>query len=261
MSHHLKLLILLAVALAAIVATVLIAPIAQDPNYHNFADQRRFLGIPHFCNVVSNLPLLLVGLFGMRLLLTRPAAGDAAPLRAGYLIMFLGIMLTGWGSGYYHLSPSNQTLVWDRLPLVVAFMAFFSIIIGENIAVTIGRRMLWPLIFAGVAAVVYWNATEMRGAGDLAPYALAQFLPILLIPLVLILFRSHPYKNTYVWAVFAAYAMAKVAEQMDELLFRWLGIISGHSLKHLFAALCGYLLFLQARSRLQFSLTLAKTKI
>ena len=255
MSHNLKLIILLAVALTAMLAAFLISPIAQDPNYHNFVDQRRILGIPHFWNVVSNLPLVVVGLLGIRFLISGPVPGGMPQLRTGYFIVFLGAMLTGWGSGYYHLNPSNQTLVWDRLPMTIAFMAFFSVIIGENMAVTIGRRLLWPLVFTGIAAVVYWNVTEMRGSGDLAPYAVAQFLPMLLIPLMLILFRSRLSKNGYVWAVLAAYAVAKVAEQLDGVIFQWLGIISGHTLKHLFAALCGYFLLLALQRRRRVSTT------
>src|SRR3990172_102797 len=42
---------------------------AQDevlPNYHNFADQRALWGVSNFWNVVSNLPFLLVALWGLR---------------------------------------------------------------------------------------------------------------------------------------------------------------------------------------------------
>ena len=255
MSHNLKLSALLIVALTAVLAAFFISPIAQDPSYHNFADQRRILGIPHFWNVVSNLPLVVVGLLGLRSLITGSVANGAQQLRTGYLIIFLGIILTGLGSSYYHLNPSNQTLVWDRLPMTVAFMAFFSVIIGENINITVGRRILGPLVFAGIAAVVYWNITDMRGSGDLAPYALAQFLPMLLIPLILILFRSHLSRNAYAWAVLGAYALAKVAEQLDEVVFLWLGIVSGHTLKHILAALSGYFLLLALHRRRRASIT------
>lgn len=249
MSHYLKLAILIAVALAAMLVAFLIAPIAQDPAYHRFADQRQILGIAHFWNVISNIPLVVVGLVGIGLLISGPVTGGVPRLRTGYLVVFVGTILTGLGSGYYHLSPSNQTLVWDRLPMTIAFMAFFAAILGENIAVIIGRRALWPLIFAGIAAVVYWDITETRGHGDLAPYVLAQFLPMLLIPLVLILFPSRLSNNIYLWAVIATYALAKVAEQLDAAIFQWLGIISGHTLKHLLAALCGYFLLLALQRR------------
>ena len=261
MSRNLKLIILLAIALTAVLAAFLISPIAQDPNYHHFADQRHILGIPHFWNVVSNLPLVVVGLLGVRSLITGSVAGGMPQLRTAYLIIFIGIMLTGLGSSYYHLNPSNQTLVWDRLPMTFAFMAFFSVILGENINITVGRRLLWPLVFSGIATVMYWNVTEMRGSGNLAPYALAQFLPMLLIPLVLVLFRSRLSKNVYIWAVLAAYAMAKVAEQLDEAAFLWLGIISGHTIKHILAALSGYFLFLALHRRRRTSTTTTVPKV
>ena len=243
MSRNLKLGILLSVTLIAVVAAFLISPIAQDPGYHNFADQRRILGIPHFWNVVSNLPLVVVGLFGMRSLAMSSMSG-VPQLRTGYFIIFLGITLTGLGSSYYHWNPSNTTLVWDRLAIIASFMAFFSVILGESISMSVGRWILWPLVFTGIAAVEYWNITEMHGNGDLAPYAVAQFLPMLLIPLILILFRSHLSRNAYIWAVLVTYAVAKIAEQLDEVIFLWLGMVSGHTLKHILAALCGYFLLL-----------------
>ena len=52
--------------IAAVVAAiaVLFPPIPQPYWYHMFADQRRFLGIPHFNNVISNVPFAAVGLWG-----------------------------------------------------------------------------------------------------------------------------------------------------------------------------------------------------
>src|SRR5215471_3647939 len=52
---------------AAVVATIamLLPPIPQPQWYHVFADQRTFLGIPNFNNVVSNFPFAAVGLWGL----------------------------------------------------------------------------------------------------------------------------------------------------------------------------------------------------
>jgi hypothetical protein len=36
-------------------------PIVQDQNYHDFADQRTLFGIPHFWNVISNIPFIGIG--------------------------------------------------------------------------------------------------------------------------------------------------------------------------------------------------------
>ena len=251
MDRHrdLKRIIILGVALLAIVIAFLVPPIPQDPSYHNFADQRRILGIPHYWNVVSNLPFLAIGLLGLQLVVRGPVTGGLSELRSGYLLFFLGVLLIGCGSIYYHLSPSNRTLIWDRLPMTISFMAFFSVIVGENISDTLGRRILWPLLLVGIISVVYWNITEARGNGDLRPYALVQFLPMLLIPVILILFRPSLSETGYIWAVLGAYAVSKVAELHDEAAFRFLGVLSGHSLKHLFAALGTYFFLLALKRR------------
>ena len=100
-----------------------------------------------------------------------------------YLFLFLGSILVGLGSGYYHISPNNETLVWDRIPMTVAFMALYSIIISEFVSVKAGRLLLFPLIIIGVCSVIYWQFTEVSGAGDLRFYAVVQFFPILTIPI------------------------------------------------------------------------------
>ncbi len=128
-------------------------PIAQPLAYHRFADARTLLGLPNFWNVLSNLPFLLVGLAGLRWLLGHPGASERV-LRPAWLLLFAGVALVGLGSAWYHLAPSNGALVWDRLPMTLAFMALFSVVIGEHISLRLGRQALWPLLVAGVASVL-----------------------------------------------------------------------------------------------------------
>ena len=40
-----------------------------------------------------------------------------------YCLFFLGTVLVGFGSGHYHLAPDNDRLLWDRLAMMLAFMA------------------------------------------------------------------------------------------------------------------------------------------
>ena len=60
------LIMLLGLMVVSLATLPLLPPIAQDPTYHQFADQRTLLGIPNFWNVVSNLPFVLVGAMGLR---------------------------------------------------------------------------------------------------------------------------------------------------------------------------------------------------
>ena len=95
-------------------------PIAQLDHYHDFADQQTLLGIPHFGDVVSNIGFALVAIIGWINL--APARNEAA-LRdswPGYRLFLIGLLLTAFGSTYYHLAPDNSRLVWDRLPIALA---------------------------------------------------------------------------------------------------------------------------------------------
>ena len=225
--------ILLAISTIAIVGLVFVGPIPQDPAYHRFADERAIFGIRNFWNVASNLPFLLVGLYGFRRLpnLARQET------KAGYAALCAGILCVGIGSAYYHLSPSTPTLLWDRLPMTVAFMALLSIVLDERQAFGGSARMLWPLLVAGIGAALYWSWSESLGHGDLRPYVVVQFLPILLIPLVLLMFRRRYLNNTALIFALLAYLAAKAFEQFDRQVFEAVGALSGHTIKHLLSGL------------------------
>jgi hypothetical protein len=242
----------LALVGAALAAGLLVAitrpPFAQDPVYHAFADDRALAGVPNFWNVVTNLPFLLVGAFGLARLgrLRRPA------LRTEVLVLASGVALVAFGSAYYHLAPSNATLVWDRLPMTIGFMALFSLIVRDRLSENLGRRAFGPLLALGVASVVYWYVTELHGAGDLRFYYVVQFLPILLIPLILLTGPgAGGLRTSWIWATLAIYLLAKQAESHDQALYEATALLSGHSLKHLIAAgavLCALLAALRPAS-------------
>ena len=238
--HRLRLLACLTVAFWA--AVFLQAPIPQDPAYHGFADQRTLLGIPHCLNVISKLPFLLVGLwrFGA---VHRLAAdpGQQAFLRPAdslaYQVLFLSVALVGIGSAWYHLNPSNGTLLWDRLPMSIAFMAFLSAVFAERLDRRAGIVALLPLIAFGIFSVLYWHFTEQAGAGDLRYYVVAQGYPMLFVPLMVRLLPT-PYtrgSDLYLAALF--YLLAKAAELLDREVYEAVGFVSGHTLKHLLGAL------------------------
>ena len=223
-------LLLLAIAAAAVLAAFWRGPIPQDPGYHMFADSRGFAGVPNFGDVLSNLPFLIVGLYGLSRVrrLAHPEVAGA------YAALCAGVMLVSAGSAYYHWSPSTPTLFWDRLPMTVAFMALFSMMLEERVIKQ--RGTLMPLIAAGIASAVYWHWTEQRGAGDLRPYLLVQFLPLMLMPVILALYPGRYLRNGPLYAAFALYVGAKVFELGDRRVLEAVALMSGHSIKHLLAA-------------------------
>ncbi len=223
-------------AVAAIVWLVNTAPIAQNPSYHNFSDVLPIANVPNALNVWSNIPFMIVGVIGL-LMLQQGQLHLAAPQKTAAFILCIGTVLVGFGSAYYHLSPNNITLVWDRLPMTLAFMALYSLIIGEYLNPQWGRRLLWPLLFIGFASVLYWAHTEAQGLGDLRFYALVQFFPLLSLPILLLAFKSPYASNKGYWWLIASYLLAKLFEHYDASIHAFLGVVSGHSLKHLMPAL------------------------
>jgi hypothetical protein len=210
--------------------------IPQDPAYHDFADQRIYFHIPNFWNVVSNLFFLAAAVAGFHTLCSGECPGLLPTLRMAYKVFFLGSGLVAAGSAFYHLSPTNWTLFWDRLAMAIAFMAFLSIILGEHIEPQSGRLALLPLLAIGLLSVLVWIRTEAMGHGDLRFYILVQFLPFILIPLIVLLFPSRLTKVYFVWGLLFSFGIGKLFESMDAPIYRALHL-SGHTLKHLMAAL------------------------
>jgi hypothetical protein len=228
--------LLVAISIAVVIAVAMVDPVPQDPSYFLFADQRNLLGIPHFMDVMSNMPFLVLGIMGWRFVYAHPETITPATTLA-WKVFFFGIALTAFGSGFFHWRPDNQSLIWDRLPMTIGFMSLVSIIIAEYFSPEYGKRSLLPLLTVGAASVAYWAWTESQSAGDLRPYAVVQFLPMLLIPLVIILYKTRSDLSRYLWIMIGFYVAAKISEQLDMQLYGAGGIISGHSLKHLLASL------------------------
>jgi Ceramidase len=244
-----RLLLILGITVLSAVTLFSINPIRQDSGYHLFADTRVIAQLPNFFNVVSNLPFLVIGFQGIRLTSAAEFNLGSTFLKKAYLLFFIGVLLIGLGSSFYHYRPDNSRLLWDRLPITISFMAFFCAMVGECVSTKLAMRLFLPLLALGIASVVYWYLSELQGHGDLRPYILVQFLPIVLTPLILWLYDGKQKNCQYVWAVLGAYFLAKIAESMDAAIYRHLFVISGHSLKHLLAGLGTYFVYAALRQR------------
>lgn len=244
--------LLLASAVLALTAVLFLPEQHQDPAYHQFADRRTLLGVPNALNVFSNLPFAFVGAFGLYQLRRpgRPAVFADVRERWPFSLLFAGVLLTAFGSAYYHWAPDNQTLFWDRLPMTLGFMALFGIVIRERVSAGVGQLLLPVLVVLGVVSVLYWRLGDEGGKGDLRLYALVQFYPLLAMPLILWLYPPKFHGTRQLVIAIAFYALAKALEVLDVAIDRALGgTVSGHSLKHLAAAVATYFLVQMARAR------------
>jgi hypothetical protein len=192
------------------------------------------LGIPNALDVLSNLAFLLAGSWGLVLLRSRrielsPTTWQA--LRA----FFVGLVLTAFGSSWYHLHPGDATLLWDRLGMTVAFAGILTAAISQRISERAATPMLYALLASGLASVLYWSES-----GNLSAYVLIQFGGMLALFGLLVLARREddvlPWGKVLIW-----YGLAKLLESADHGIWELTsGIVAGHALKHVAAAGAGF---------------------
>lgn len=248
MTERARLIWLAAFALGIVAAVfAFVPPIAQPQWYHDFADQRALLGVPNFLDVSSNLMFVAVGAAGLFRLSGQVFIDPRE--RWPYAVFFGGLVLTGCASAWYHLAPTDARLAWDRLGMSVAFAGFVAAALAERVNVRSGLAALAALLLAGPMAVGWWVASETAGAGDLRAWGLLQFTPMLLLPLLLWWMPARASRGGDWLAVLALYALALALEWLDRFIFELTGSVSGHTLKHLVAALAGYVLLRHLQRR------------
>lgn len=231
---------LLLVPLLALAGIHMIPPIAQDPQYHALADSRALFGIRNFANVVSNLPFLIFGIVGFAWCLRNRITTWSA-----WATFFTGVALVSVASGYYHANPNDATLVWDRLPMTIAFMGLFVAIVSEHANENLCRYLLLPAVVIGLASLAWWSYAD-----DLRFYIWVQTAPLLTIPLALLLFPARYTHRIYLLYGLAFYFLAKVVEFYDAPIYSVTDhLISGHSIKHVLASLSALCIYMMLRRR------------
>jgi hypothetical protein len=214
---------LVALGLAALFAPTLPAAAWPIPHY---VDTRTCLGLPNAGDVLSNLAFLVMGVWGLAQLRAR----NDAPV--GARCFFVGLILTCMGSSFYHLDPDlPQRLIADRLGMAVAFAGFLGIAAGERVSVRAGRATVMLVTVAGLLAA--WIARD-----NLTPWVVVQFGGMALA-VGLALVRPLPGAlGVPMGGVLLFYVAAKLFELGDATVFAATGLtVSGHTLKHLTAAL------------------------
>ena len=211
---------------------IFLPAIAQNQNYHNFIDQRTFFRIKNASNTLSNLAFIVVGLWGLINFFKNKYIKISNSFSVLLNLFFISIILTGLGSSYYHLSPNDFTLVFDRLALSLVFAVILAMLATVKISERSGFHTLAELIILAPLSVLIWNYN-----GNLTPYVVLQFGGIILIIFTL-LFSKTKKQSPCFTSLIILYALAKVAEFYDIEIFNLSqNLISGHTLKHLIGAL------------------------
>jgi hypothetical protein len=200
----------------AILIIALAVTITRGPEFHHYADTRTWLGIPNAGDVLSNAMFLVVALWS-----THPAR--------------LGVAAIALGSGVYHAVPSDTTLAFDWLPIVLTLAIVNAVVIGDRAGARAGRHasILGPAF--AIAAVAWWVASGGTHGGNMAPYVAVQAVGIAL-PAVLVATTPGSIRLRFLLVGLIAFAIARLCASYDRALLDAIGV-SGHSLKHVVAAL------------------------
>jgi hypothetical protein len=237
------------IVIVLLIVLFIVAPIPQDLAYHQYADQRTLLGVPHFSNIVSNALFPLIGCAGIWLLF-RKRLRIVIAIGPVYYVFFTALVFLGGSSIYYHLDPSNSSLVWDRVGLALIFSSYFTIIVGEYVSARLAKLMLIPLLLVSLFSVWYWNHTESIGSGDLRLYGIVQFLPITIIPWILLTYKAR-FSHAYLyWMIIGLYILAKIFEISDVFIWQYDYGFGGHAIKHVISSVgVGVFLYLLLKRR------------
>jgi hypothetical protein len=221
--------------LAAFVGLLAVAalgpPLGQPVNLNDYADQRVLWGVPFALDVLTNAGFALVAAAGIRSLARYPAAVDAERSLAG--LFFIGLVLTAFASGWYHLAPDDTRLAIDRYGMSGAFAGLLGLAAAGRVSGRAGAAFGLGMLVLAPASVLVWSAS-----GNVLPWAVVQFGGMGVV-LWLAALRPVAGRLPIRWVlVILVYALAKLLEANDHLIYELTGqTVSGHSLKHLVAAL------------------------
>ncbi|CAB3806427.1 hypothetical protein [Paraburkholderia fynbosensis] len=218
-------------------------PLSQPASYHHFADERSIGVLHNASDVLSNLVILVAGLLNL-LWVIRHASRQPAQF-PGMLVASLGLILTAFGSAYYHEMPTDATLVWDRFPMTIVFAGILAMLWTSATKQRVGWVQMLILVAVSVGTVVYWQAFD-----SLWPYAILQFGGLALV-IGMTLTRKVDALSGW-WLVIIFYAIAKVFETLDWQVWALSDhLVAGHALKHVASGFAGAALLLIANASLR----------
>ncbi|RYF72032.1 MAG: hypothetical protein EOO22_11545 [Comamonadaceae bacterium] len=209
-----------------------------------FADERAWHHLPNAMDVLSNVPFLAIGVWGLRWLHWLDRSQQRAPHGAGdpptntldcAWLFFAGLIASAAGSAFYHLQPDVLRLAADRAGMTVAFAGLIGFAVCERVSQRAGWVAAWTTLASGLLAVAVWHET-----GNVTPWAVVQFGGMALVLTLTLAKPMHDAVGLKLGWVIFFYALAKGFELGDHAIYEATQhLVSGHSLKHLTAALAG----------------------
>lgn len=224
-------------------------PLPISAQAHRYADARAWLGVPNGANVLVNLPLFWLAVWGW--CATRVSAWPRA-LRLPWQGFHLCVMAAALGAAMYHAAPGDMLMVAARTLQACAFVLLALGLLAERVDPRFGSGAACSgaIALTALAGLVVALAGRQQGVADLRPLLLFEAIPVLLIPAA-VLRVPRDQTSTSSWLVaLALYSGAKLFELTDAPIFKATGWISGHTLMHLgCAGVVGWMAYRAAVTR------------
>ena len=235
----------LAALFVFIIMALFYGPISQPQEYHDFADDREILGVPNALDVMSNLAIIYPGVVGLAFIHeSRNRTQVSEDEISIQITLFSGMILTFAGSVWFHLDPTDSTMLWDRLGMSVVIGSCISLLIHDMWDRNLAAKIHLPIIIASIVSVLWWPVFD-----DLRVYFIVKHHPFILFPIFLLCGRRiYDKVSGYYWGL-SMFLLATIFEFADQQIFEITGIISRHTLKHIAAGIGLWFLMVMIRDR------------
>ncbi|MGH6645850.1 hypothetical protein [Aquabacterium sp.] len=230
--------LMLAMALAAVVGLVAWGPVGLVPHMHHFVDEGTWMGVPNGINVLSHVPLIPIGLWGIWRVSRLPSNER---LRWIWAWFFLCQMLATLGGMFYHLAPSDSAFIWDQVPKSAACSLFAFAFLAERIDRRFGESpAIATALIASLLGGIWWlYSLHHDGVGDLRPLIWLEMLPVLLVATGAWTLSGHLLSRQDWMRSQISFVVAQTVDWTDGAVFDLTHhAIGGHSVRHLALAAC-----------------------
>jgi len=130
--------------------------------------------------------------------------------------------------------------------MTIVMSCYCSLIIADRYSIDLAKRIHFPIISIGLLSVIYWEYS-----GDLRPYFFFKMQPVILVA-ILLAYGKKTYDRAADYIIsMSLVLLATLTENIDKVIFDNLDIISGHTLKHIFAGTALWFIFRMIQQRQQ----------